>query len=309
MQWGPIRLPRVHKAGAAPPIEEVLFSGSRPDPTLHLRHALTCLTETLTAVGRPEFYSVLASELCPLFGCARYLGMRYSPDCKPVFLFNRSFSHFAAEVYLDALYEDDPFYRMVRKRIPLSVATLHSENGRRGAPRYRAALMRHAHISDELAIVLPIPGETSVAVCFNQADGCFGDGVVALAEAIYPVLKEANRLHIARVSQDQIGAAKSVRLSEASRVPERQPRSQLFDQLCRSHHLSARERELLHLTVAGLANRHIACELHLALGTVKNYKRRLYRKLGVHSERKLVHMVANLPPVEAGSLGGKDNNN
>jgi DNA-binding CsgD family transcriptional regulator len=309
MQWVPISLPRVHKAGTAPSIEEVLFSGSRPEPNSHLRHALTCLTETLTAVGRPEFYRVLASALCPLFGCARYLGMRYGPDSKPAFLFNRSFSHLAAEVYLDTLYEDDPFYRMVRKRIPLSVATLHSENGRCGASRYRAALMQHAHISDELAIVLPIPGETSIAVCFNQADSCFGDGVVALAEAIYPVLKEANRLHIARVSQDETAAAKSVPLSEALKAPERQPRSEHFDRLCKSHHLSARERELLHLTVAGLANRHIAGELHLALGTVKNYKRRLYRKLGVHSERKLVHMVANLPPIEAGSLGGKGNNN
>ncbi len=179
---------------------------SRTIPVREARNALTCVSEMLTAVGRPEFYTALASELCSLFGCGRYLAMCYSRDSKPVFLFNRSFPRSASDIYLDSLYENDPLYRTVMDGEPIRVLTLRSLDGAFRLSRYRAALLRHAHIFDELAIMLPAPDGAVVAVCFNQDCGSFDPAVVRLAESMYPVLKQANRLHLERSSlTDEFG--------------------------------------------------------------------------------------------------------
>jgi DNA-binding CsgD family transcriptional regulator len=273
--------------------DAALLSTPQADSALQVRHALACLAETLAAVGQPEFYNVLASELSPLFRCDRYLAMRYNRYSKPAFLFNRSFSHSAGELYLNSLYEHDPLYRKVLEGIPTQVLTLQSTDGQIGRSSYRAALLRYAQISDELAILLPIAEETAVAVCFNHAAGRFDDDVVVLAEAIYPVLREANRLHLERLSQAGTWDGQIARSGMAGESLRRKSRCELLKEFCSLRRLSVRERQLLMLTLEGLANRLMASRLHLAVGTVKNYKRRLYRKLGVCSERALLRMVAN----------------
>lgn len=275
--------------------EAALFTtpmrGPQGVPALALKHALASLAETLTAVGSPEFYIVLASQLCPLFGCGRYLAMRYARNSKPAFLFNHSFSHSAGELYLSSLYEHDPLYRTVQEGISPRVLTLQSAAGHIRVSSYRAALLRHAQISDELAIMLPIVEETAIAVCFNHAAGCFDAAAVSLAEAIYPVVREANRLHLERLPTDAVLKGRVHHRAEKSlkRVSRREP----LAKFCKLYRLSARERELFDLTLEGFANGSIASQLDLAVGTVKNYKRRLYRKLGVCSERATLRMVAD----------------
>jgi DNA-binding CsgD family transcriptional regulator len=271
---------------------------------LQVGPTLACLADALKAVGQPEFYSVLASKLCPLFGCGRYLAMHYSRNSKPTFLVNRSFSQSAGEVYLHSLYEQDPLYRTVLHGIPTRVLTLQSACGQVWLSDYRNALLQHAQISDELAILLPILEETAVAVCFNQGAGCFDAEVVALAEAIYPIVSEANRLHLERWSALEV---KNGTLSASQFVRESRSQNgdrQVLGQFCDLHCLSAREGELLRLMLEGLSSAPIAHRLNLALGTVKNYKRRLYSKLRVCSERAVLRMVADF--LTAG--GGSENN-
>jgi DNA-binding CsgD family transcriptional regulator len=246
----------------------------------------------LTVVGRPEFYSAIAAELCSLFGCGRYLALAYRRSSKPVFLFNRSFSRSASDIYLDSLYEHDPLYRTVQEGVPPRVMTLRSLDGAVPLSRYRAALLRHARIFDELAIMLPSPDGAAVAVCFNQDSGRFDPGVVRLAESIYPVLTQINRLHLERSTLPGQFDGRSVSCLGTRNAATHLNRCEAIEEFHGVHHLSAQERKVLILTMEGLPNRTIAAHLNLAFGTVKNYKRRLYRKLRVSSERALVHMVA-----------------
>jgi len=52
--------------------------------------------------------------------------------------------------------------------------------------------------------------------------------------------------------------------------------------------LTAREREIVRLTVRGLQNKAIARELQLCEGTVKIHLHHIFRKLGVKSRSALV---------------------
>lgn len=266
------------------------------DPVRWLISALGCVAETLSMVGRPEFYSSVASNLCPLFGCNRFLVMSYGRGSKPEFLYNRSFPQRTAQLYLDTLYQHDPIYRAVQGGVVGGVLTLYSMRNGSRLSRYRNALSQHALISDELALMLPASDVRSVALCFNHKAGCFDEGIVKLAKAVYPTLWEANRLHIRQSSNVESAPGRSADSRICANGLPVSGRPEHFELLCRSRYLSTRERELLELTLDGLANRSIADRLSLALGTVKNYKRRLYRKVGVSSEREMLKMVANFLP-------------
>jgi len=274
---------RIGHVLAALPNNGTVPAFPRTIPVRDARHALTCVTEMLTTVGRPEFYPALAAELCSLFGCGRYLAMCYSRNAKPVFLFNRSFARPASDIYLDSLYEHDPLYRTVMDGEPGRVITLRSLNGAFRLSRYRAALLRHAHIFDELAIMLPAPDGAAIAVCFNQDAGSFDPSVVRMAESMYPVLKQANRLHLERASlTDEFGQQLLARRDDRN-APRCSDQRELIKEFQGIRRLSTQECKVLTLTMDGLDNRSIATRLNLAFGTVKNYKRRLYQKLGVSS--------------------------
>ncbi|MEM7331975.1 MAG: response regulator transcription factor [Chloroflexota bacterium] len=52
--------------------------------------------------------------------------------------------------------------------------------------------------------------------------------------------------------------------------------------------LTQRERQILELIVCGFSDKHIACELNLAIQTVRNYTSRLYSKLDVQSRTQAI---------------------
>jgi DNA-binding CsgD family transcriptional regulator len=70
------------------------------------------------------------------------------------------------------------------------------------------------------------------------------------------------------------------------------------DQLARFNAaLTAREKEIFELVMAGRTTGLIAQRLQISKGTVKNYRLRIYRKAGVASERALVQKFGRAPPL------------
>ncbi|NBB09771.1 LuxR C-terminal-related transcriptional regulator [Pseudomonas sp. SLFW] len=62
---------------------------------------------------------------------------------------------------------------------------------------------------------------------------------------------------------------------------------EFFEQFYDIYHLSPRERQLVEKTLRGYSMPVIAQKLDLSLGTVRNYKQRLYAKLDITSEREI----------------------
>ncbi len=66
-------------------------------------------------------------------------------------------------------------------------------------------------------------------------------------------------------------------LKNALRYPVKSSSNELFD------NITAREREILILTVKGLSNKEIASHLNITIATVKNYFVEIFSKLNVKS--------------------------
>ena len=69
--------------------------------------------------------------------------------------------------------------------------------------------------------------------------------------------------------------------------------------LCEAHNLSPREREVFELLAQGKRPSAIERELVIANGTLKSHTRRIYQKLGIHSKKELLAMVAADEPADA----------
>ncbi len=182
-----------------------LFAAPRPDfaaatdCTLSGANARS-ISQILEAIGKPGFYDVLADRVAAMLGCDRYLAMRYSRFAKPVFLVN-SFMHGDFErFYLDELYHLDPLYLMIRDGRHCSVSTLLGAQDDERSAAYRNTLFDNAAIADELALVLPVFGGMSIAICLDRTPGssAFDGTSVALAMDLYAVIKQANLLHLER---------------------------------------------------------------------------------------------------------------
>ena len=62
--------------------------------------------------------------------------------------------------------------------------------------------------------------------------------------------------------------------------------------------LSARERQIMRMVVAGMSSAAIGLELHLSPKTVDTYRSRLMAKLGVHDLANLVRVAVRLGVID-----------
>jgi DNA-binding CsgD family transcriptional regulator len=321
------------------------------------------LAEILREVGRPGFYQTLAAQMSKLLGCDRYLVMRYSQFAKPAFLVNNFMPVAVENFYLNDLYRLDPLYGMVRRGAQSNVLTLRqTRNNQTGIGEYCDALLQHACIYDELAMLLPLFGGLVIAMCLDTQSAPFDAEIVEMALEIYPVIQQANKLHLERSlpgggyglldgrstavmvttpeneavykNDAWVSAESSVSRRDIARYMQSDfdrkviqigesvlhghrlgndspvwPNGNIFfierrsadsinadlgtvlDAVARRYRLSPRERELFKLALQGCDTRRIAQQLGLSVGTVKNYKQRLYAKLDINCEREIVSLL------------------
>lgn len=93
--------------------------------------------------------------------------------------------------------------------------------------------------------------------------------------------------------QELLDAIRQALARDAEARAFRAEQQALQDRLAR---LTARERDVFALVVAGRMNKEIAAELGTAEQTVKQHRGRVMQKLGARSVADLVHLAERLPP-------------
>jgi DNA-binding CsgD family transcriptional regulator len=94
--------------------------------------------------------------------------------------------------------------------------------------------------------------------------------------------------------------------------------SEVLSVLARAHALTARERQLVELTAAGLDTRQIASRLFISSHTAKDHLKSVFAKMGLHSHRELLagggpmtsmpkrEAFASQPGMSGGRSGSRD---
>jgi RNA polymerase sigma factor (sigma-70 family) len=119
--------------------------------------------------------------------------------------------------------------------------------------------------------------------------------IVLAAKASIELAVQAMRLgafhvyDVEAVTDDELNATVSAAVAASASNCELRKRHVEFNRLIA--HLSARERDVLKLVIAGMPNKQIARQLGISIRTVEDRRRNVYHKLGVDSAVQLVTLV------------------
>jgi DNA-binding CsgD family transcriptional regulator len=252
-----------------------------------LRGALKSLAGAARLVGCDEFYRALLSGLRAVLHADLSMLMRYSRRGSPEYLIHDGLQPEHMAMYLRGLYRVDPIYRFCRRANARGVKGLAAMCApAERSSEYFNVFLRLTGMADDLAILLPAGAGRSIGLVYERRF-VFRSREIAAIRALFPVIESLHALHL-RADGD--------RSRRGSRV-ERRPRAGtrglmpvkfkaalsafLRDQL------TPRERDIVHLILAGYPSSKIAERLNLSLNTIKNHRKRMYAKLDITTEREL----------------------
>ena len=208
---------------------------------------------------------------------------RYSTHHRPEFISHRHYSEEMVEKYLNIYYVYDPFYaywRAERRPGIVPLRKLATEEVKRG--QYIAEFLGQSVICDEVGVLVDDGDDCCLGVFLDRASGSFTTSEVACLEARFPVIAALQALDL-KLRPAEL--SRGIKPSVEGRPPSGSGPALLPASLWPG--LSARERELVTLILAGHPSATIARRLKITVGTVKNHRRRIYAKLDITTEREL----------------------
>jgi DNA-binding CsgD family transcriptional regulator len=206
---------------------------------------------------------------------------RYSATSMPEFVKHRRFSDEMVRRYLENYYVYDPFYAYWRRKrrsgiVPLK--RLADDEVKRG--RYIAEFLAQSAICDEVGILFADGGDWCLGIFLDRSTKPFRETELTLLSERLPVF---DALHALDLKTRGPEFSRTAAPSAPGASPRKEPSvsAELWPEL------SARERELVQLVLAGHPTATIAQRLGITVGTVKNHRRRIYEKLDITTEREL----------------------
>jgi DNA-binding CsgD family transcriptional regulator len=214
------------------------------------------------------------------------LVVRYAEEVPPDFLVCEGLAPHLVELYRAGLWRYDPFYGFWRDHREGGVASLREilpPPARRGY-YHRVFQRRQAKIEDELGLFLPAEATGSIGLFLERSTGSFSTEEVRLAVAVAPVMAGLYRAHRLLTGTEDLPSAPQAPAEVDGRALNHLAREAVEQSPVP---LTRRERDIITLILSGQPNLRIASELNISRGTVKNHRRRIYRKFSIASEREL----------------------
>lgn len=162
--------------------------------SLHLN-----LAAIVRSMCGPDFYKEVARLVAELLDSDRFIVVRYNRYGTPEFIVNTAMTQDAIEFYLGDLYRADPLYEYCRTHQTGAVVTLSSLRRHDTGNPYYDAIHRTALIHDELAVLLPAPGQVFIAVCCDRSTGRFQQHEIDAVQNLYPLLDSLHTAHLDQV--------------------------------------------------------------------------------------------------------------
>jgi DNA-binding CsgD family transcriptional regulator len=239
------------------------------------------LARVLTTVGTSSYLPALVDLIGGLVPHDRVTVTRYIVDQRPEFLTHRNFSDDLAARYLEVYYPFDPFYMHWSRTQTTGVVPLaRFSNQELKQGRYIAEFLAQSVIRDEVGIFLDDGSRATLGVFLERAAKPFSIRDIARLEIAFPALSALHALH-RRLTTPQRPQRRPGRRSGSNRTGPPQRAEGLWPEL------TAREREVASLILAGHPSRDIAKRLGISPGTVRNHRLSIYAKLDITSEREV----------------------
>ncbi len=249
------------------------------------------LGDCAAVVGCDEFYRHLLGVITSMVAWDMRMIMRYSTSEAPQYVLADDVPANQIETYLSSFYRLDPFFEYWRKQQCEGVVRMReAKSARKLITAYFQIFQPQTGMRDGLGVFLPSAGDTAIALCLERRTP-FSPSEAKQLSGILPMLVGLNTSHERARAADQ--SAKHASAAEAANTGTQQIALPPFDinEASRNflkNELTPRERQIVGLIVQGHSSFEIGSQLQISEGTVKNHRKRLYKKLGIFSERDLL---------------------
>lgn len=238
------------------------------------------LSPVLDAVDEPGFHARLCRFLSPSSGWDARMVMSYSKSAKPQYHWSENVPKADADLYLSKFYRLDPFFAYWREHSQATVLRMSDTSStHRRRSNYFRVFQRITGHRDGIGIFLPIRSRDAIAICYECHD-LVPDETVRGYERLLPLLQSMQNLHD-RLCTDEHPQASEVQADPPADI------NQITNTFLHGQ-LTPREREIVLLAIDGASAADTAHQLGLSEGTVRNHRKRLYKKLNIFSERELL---------------------
>lgn len=241
------------------------------------------LIAVLDGVGTASYLPRLIDLAGAIVPHDRITVTRYIDQAPPEFLTHRNFSDALVERYLTVYYPFDPYYIRCREgRAPgiVPLASFGLRELKQG--RYIAEFLRQSVIADEVGVLLDDGPSATLGIFLERAAHKFRQRDIEKLEAAFPRMASIHALH-RRLTDSERGRERKSKLAASAPPPRaagKTPNVLWPD-------LTARERELVDMILAGHPPQAIAARLNISAGTVRNHRQNIFRKLDITSEREV----------------------
>ncbi|NVO58471.1 hypothetical protein HW561_22060 [Rhodobacteraceae bacterium B1Z28] len=250
---------------------------------MHDKHTLVDrLSHAVDVVGTNNFHPVLCKGLSLSSGWDARMVMRYSKSARPEYLWSENVPDSDAKDYLSKFYRLDPFFAYWRGHDQATVLRMSdTPPSRRRQSNYFRVFQRMTGYRDGLGVFLPMAGSDAIAICYECHDPV-PDSVVRLYSRLLPILQSLQSLH-----DRLMGETAPQDTAQAIQADPPADIDQIADTFLEGQ-LTPREREIVLMAIEGTSAPDIADQMELSEGTVRNHRKRLYKKLNIFSERELL---------------------
>ncbi len=247
---------------------------------------LAALGSAAQEIAAKDFPTHLLHLLGALIRHDMALVVRYTEEGPPDFLVCEGLAPHLVELYRAGLWRYDPFYGFWHDHREGGVASLREilpPPARRGY-YYRVFQRQQAKIEDELGLFLPAEASGSIGLFLERSTGSFSPEETKLAADVAPLLVGLHRAHRLVTGNGTLPSPPQAPHDAGGRALDHLARKAVEQSVVP---LTRRERDIIALILSGQPNLRIAAKLGISRGTVKNHRRRIYRKFDITSEREL----------------------
>ncbi len=256
-----------------------------------IKQALTGLGDAARAIGEDDFYRRLLDALSSLVNWDCRAVARYSMTAPPVYLFEEGADPEVIDLYLRGYYRVDPYYAAFRKNEDVGLMVLDRDLRLHDANPYIMIFAPTAKWRDEIGILLPASDGTAVGLFWETLDRVFDAVEIDAMESVHPLVRGLCAAHGQRRRERRSAGGPELEV-DASPPPGPVSLEVAVETFLDGDHcqMTPREREIVALSLAGKSNAEISEDLGIEIGSVKNHRGRLYKKLGIAGERDLFRM-------------------
>lgn len=233
----------------------------------------------VAAIGRPAFGAHALAALNSLLRVGSWSVYRLWPDRPPVMY--ASASHGVADTtqqcfdtYRDTgLFRRDRSFDLVGRHAAGDAVLLRMHADEVPDAAHRDAIYRRHAMVERLSLAWRLDDRSLLAVnLYHHAhQGAFESGEVDRVVEVAPLLQAAAARHVDLLAAPEPAVPPAPVDVVAARCPA----------------LTARERQVLDLLLAGLTYDGVAAALGVSVGTVKTYRARAFGRLGIHFRSQL----------------------